>query len=76
VLGLYLGHDPDVSRKSNRRLIEMIGRARQWYEGLTSGRYPTLRSIAQEEQCDKSHVSRLLSVAFPAPDIVERILTG
>ena len=54
----------------------MIGKARQWYVGLTSGRYPTLRSIAQEERCDKSYVSRLLSVAFLAPDIVERILTG
>jgi hypothetical protein len=73
---LVLGHDPDVSRKSNPRLIEMIGRTRQWYEGLTSGLYPTLRAIAQEEQCDKSYVSRLLSVAFLAPAIVERILTG
>ena len=45
-------------------------------EGLTSGQYPTLRSIATEEQCDRSYVSRLLSVAFLAPDIVERILIG
>jgi DNA invertase Pin-like site-specific DNA recombinase len=73
---LVLGHAPDGSQKSNSQLIEMISRARRWYEGLTSGRYPTLRSIAWEEQCDKSYVSRLLSVAFLAPDIVERMLTG
>ena len=45
-------------------------------EGLISGRYTTLRSIATEERCDKSYVSCLLSVAFLAPDIFERILIG
>ena len=73
---VVLGHGSDKSQKSNPQMIEMTSRARRWYEGLTSGRYPTLRAIAQEEQCDKSYVSRLLSVAFLAPEIVERILTG
>lgn len=73
---LVLGHGSGGSLKSNPQLIEMISKARRWYDGLTSGRYPTLRLIAQEEQYDKSYVSRLLSVAFLAPDIVERMLTG
>jgi site-specific DNA recombinase len=73
---LVLGHSSDAPGKVNPQLIEMITRTRCWYEGLTSGRYPTLRSIASEENCDKSYVSRLLSMAFLAPDVVERILTG
>jgi hypothetical protein len=38
--------------------------------------YPTVRAIADVETCDKSYVSRLLSIALLAPDIVKRILTG
>ncbi len=73
---LVLGHEPDGTKKANPQLVDMIVKTRRWYEGLTSRRYPTLRSIAAEEQCDKSYVSRLLSIAFLAPDIVESILTG
>jgi hypothetical protein len=73
---LVLSQDPTEPVKANPHLIDMVGKTRRWFDGLTSGRYQTLRSIANEEQCDKSYVSRLLSVAFLAPDIVERILTG
>ncbi len=73
---LVLGSGPDEPQKVNPQLVDMIVRTRRWYEGLASGRYPTLRSIAVEERCDKSYVSRLLSVAFLAPDIVVRILIG
>ena len=73
---LVLGHGPDQPWEANPQLVEIITKTRRWYEGLTSGRYPTLRSIAVQENCDKSYVSRLLSLAFLAPDIVERILTG
>ncbi len=73
---LVLGAELDEHRKANPQLVDMIVRTRRWYEGLISGRYPTLRSNAAEEQCDKSYVSRLLSIAFLAPDIVERILMG
>jgi len=63
-------------REANVKLVEMIAKPRRWYEGLTSGKYPTLRAISNEESLDKSYVRRLLSLAFLAPDIVERILTG
>lgn len=73
---LVLGQSPDEPASANPHLVEMVVMTRRWFDGLISGRYPTLRSIAEEERCDKSYVSRLLSVAFLAPDIVERILTG
>jgi site-specific DNA recombinase len=73
---LVLGHAPDESQKPNLQLVEILVKTRRWYEGLISGRYPTLGSIAAEERCDKSHVSRLLSIAFLAPDLVERIVIG
>ncbi len=73
---LVLSNGVDESGKVNPLLVDMIVKPWRWHRGLTSGRYPTLRSIASEERCDKSHVSRLLTIAFLAPDIVERILEG
>ena len=73
---LILTNDPDAPRNINEKLVEMIAKPRRWYEGLMSGKYPTLRAIANDENLDKSYVRRLLSLAFLAPDIVERILTG
>jgi len=73
---LVLGQNPSEPAKTNPELIEMITKTRRWYNGLTSGRYATLRAIAKEEHRDKSYVSRILSIAFLAPDIVGRILTG
>ncbi len=63
-------------RTTNAKLIDMIAKPRRWYDGLTSGKYPTLRAISNEENLDKCYIRRLLSLAFLAPDIVERILTG
>lgn len=73
---LVLGHDPAEQPEPNPGLVEMVLQARRWVAGITSGRFTSLRAIATEEHCDKSHVSRLLTLAFLAPDIVERILTG
>jgi len=73
---LVLGTSTDEQREANAKLVDMIAKPRRWYEGLTSGKYPTLRAISNEENLDKSYVRRLLSLAFLAPDIVERILTG
>ena len=73
---LVLGQDPSEPARTNPHLINMVVKARLWFDGLASARYLTLRSIANEENCDKSYVSRLLSIAFLAPDIIERILTG
>lgn len=73
---LILGNDDHAPRKVNEQLVGLIAKSRRWYDGLTSGKFLTLKAIAKDEGVDKSHVSRLLSVAFLAPDIVERILIG
>ena len=43
---------------------------------MNSGKHLTSRAISDEENLDKSYVRRLLSLAFLASDIVERILSG
>ena len=73
---LILGNDVNESGKPNPRLAAMVAMTRHWLDGLKSGRYPTIKDISIEENCDKSYVRRLMSIAFLAPDIVERILSG
>ena len=73
---LILGNDMSDDSEPNPRLVVMVAKTRQWFDGLKSGRYPTIKHIAIAENCDTSYVGRLMSIAFLAPDIVERILTG
>ena len=73
---LVLGHDNQATREPNPQLVAIVVQARGWFEGLSTGRYASLRDIGTEANVDKSHVSRLLSLAFLAPDITERIISG
>ena len=73
---LILGNEKNQPTAPNPRLVAMVAKTRNWFDGLKSGRYPTIKDIALEEKCDKSYVGRLMSIAFLAPDIVELILTA
>jgi site-specific DNA recombinase len=57
-------------------LITAIARAYHWLMLLTSGQVTTIAQIATSYGVDRSYASRILSLAFLAPDIIERILTG
>ena len=65
-----------VSTKRDAKLIRLIARGRRWYEELTSGRAPSLRSIAKREGLPDAYVSRVLNGSLLAPDIIEHILKG
>ncbi|MEO6608728.1 MAG: hypothetical protein ABIN69_09695 [Aestuariivirga sp.] len=73
---LVLSNDVDGERKSNAQLVQMIIQSRRWFDGLISGTYPSLSAIVKETSLDKAYVSRLTSLAFLAPDVIERILKG
>lgn len=57
-------------------LLQTIIRARQWFNDLVSGRVKNMSEIVSREGLDKSYVSRVTTLAFLAPDIVENIVTG
>ncbi|MEO7382531.1 MAG: recombinase family protein [Paracoccaceae bacterium] len=73
---LILGTEATADREPDPRLVVMVAKARTWFDGLKSGRYPSLKHIAAEEGYDNGYVGKLCSLAFLAPDMVERILTG
>jgi len=57
-------------------LLRTIVRAHQWFNDLVSGRVKNMSEIVFREGLDKSYVSRVTTLAFLAPDIVENIITG
>lgn len=74
---LIVSHQGDQARrKGGVALIKSVARAHLWFDRLKSGEAVSLRQIASEEQVTGSYVSRVLKLAFLAPDIVEAILDG
>jgi site-specific DNA recombinase len=57
-------------------LIRTLARAHAWYDDFVSGRVTTLAEIATRHNIDKGDVSRVVNLAFLAPDIVEDIIAG
>ena len=56
--------------------MKALVRGRIWFEQLTAGEMASLQAIADREGVSARYVSRLLPLAFLAPDIVELILQG
>ena len=57
-------------------LFSTIANAHAWFQELASGRKSSINDIALEKGLAANEISRLLPLAFLAPDIVEAITTG
>lgn len=74
---LVVGNQGDRARREcDVALIKAVARAFLWLGQLKSGDVTSVREIARTEQVTGSYVSRVLKLAFLAPDIVEAILDG
>lgn len=62
--------------KVDQTLLKTSVRAHKWFNDLVSGRVRNMAEIALKESVDKSYVSRVMALAFLAPDITESIITG
>ncbi|MGD0279670.1 MAG: hypothetical protein ABSC11_10225 [Smithella sp.] len=51
-------------------------KAHKWFNDLATGRMKNMAEIALSEGVDKSYVSRVVNLAFLAPDIIESIIDG
>jgi site-specific DNA recombinase len=60
----------------DKSLTALIAKARRWLDRLTVGKIGSIREIAHREGIDASEVSRIIQLAFLAPDIVEAVLAG
>ena len=57
-------------------LIRAISRAHDWVDRILRGEILNQRSIAKETGLDERYVSRIIPLAFLAPDLTEAILEG
>jgi hypothetical protein len=57
-------------------LIRAVARAHKWFDELATGRARSIGEIAENENVSDHYMSRLLPLAFLAPDIVEAIFAG
>ena len=70
---------PYAAKKSGSpdpRLIALLAKAQRWFASLSSGRRDSVLSIAQEHRMASADVTRVVYLAFLAPDIVECIVRG
>ncbi|SDX97017.1 hypothetical protein SAMN05444336_1162 [Albimonas donghaensis] len=63
-------------RKPDADLIAMVADARRWAKELLSGAAASVGEIERREGARKGTVSRILPLAFLAPDLAEAILNG
>jgi site-specific DNA recombinase len=68
--------DAHHSKSVDSVLVGTIAKACAWFNVLTSGETVSINDIAKQQNVLASEISRLLPLAFLAPDIVEAILAG
>jgi DNA invertase Pin-like site-specific DNA recombinase len=66
----------DASRESNDSLVRAVSCGRAWLEELASGKTSSFTEIAERVGVSDRYVSRIVDLAFLAPDLVETILAG
>lgn len=68
--------EPDLEPRPNAALIKALTRAYPWKVQVLSGEAESTRAIALRDGLAERHVSRILHLAFLAPDIAEAVLDG
>lgn len=69
---------PDVARQRapDLKLLALLAKAHAWFRQLSTGDATSMTVIANEEEVGAPYVSRVVYLAFLAPDIVQQISKG
>ena len=70
------GPEEERARGPDPRLIALLVKAQRWFALLKSGERPSVLAIAQEHGTASADVTRVIYLAFLAPNIVQRIVRG
>lgn len=73
---LILTDENKQQTRKDQNLIDHISQAYQWLSLITSGNVQSIKEIAEAEDLNQSHVTRMINKAFLAPDIIRAILNG
>jgi DNA invertase Pin-like site-specific DNA recombinase len=66
----------EEAKPTDETLVKLVAQAHCWFEELKTGKVGQVRDIAEREKTHPADVSRILPLAFLAPDIVTAILNG
>ncbi len=67
----------DVTRRQpDSKMVARIAKAHKWFAQLSSGQSDSIQAIAIQEKVTSSYVTRVIHLAFLAPDIVQGIIKG
>jgi len=64
------------SNEPDANLVRLVAQTRFWFEELATGKTASVYDIAELERLNTADVSRVLPLAFLAPDIITKILSG
>lgn len=69
-------HGQMRERGVDSNLIQLVATGHQWFEQLSSGKSDSLLAIAEKKSVQSNYVTRVINLAFLAPDIIKAILEG
>lgn len=62
--------------KPDPKLIRLVTRSHDWAMRFISGRYKTIREIAEAEEVTASYVTRLIQIGLLNPNLMQAIVRG
>lgn len=75
-IAMVLGAEPAVARSADPAMMRLILRARSMWGKVQRGEVADLGELAMQEGVSGSYASRLIRLAFLAPDVLSRIMNG
>lgn len=69
-------HDETPRAGVNATLIRSLVRALEWRRQIEEGHVASPEELARKHGCNRTHARAMLGLAFLAPDLVERCLSG
>lgn len=70
------GMETEMPPPRDETLAKLVAKAHRWLKLMESGRFASIRALAEHEKIDESYVGKVLQLTLLAPDIIEMILDG